>query len=214
MPECVIVLHGLARTNRSMNKITGYLQNRGYRVFNTSYPSTKFKIERLADTAVRQAIEKCQTDASGQIHFVTHSMGGILVRYFLNRHKIPRIGRIVMLCPPNQGSEIVDKLGQSWLFKAINGPAGNQLGTDSKGILATLSPIEPEIGIIAGNKTLNPFTSLLIPGENDGKVSVYRAKLVGMKDFLVVPHSHTFIMQSPLVLRQVAYFLQYGKFLQ
>lgn len=212
MNDCVILLHGLARSKRSMNKIARHLDRLDYQVFNIGYPSTRFRIETLSENTITPALNLCRGYSSNKIHFVTHSMGGILIRYFLNHHKIPELGRIVMLSPPNKGSEIVNKLGRLWLFKAINGPAGNQLGADRDSLPSTLKPIESEIGIITGNKALNPLLSRIIPGESDGKVSLNSAKLEGMKDFLVVPHSHSFIMQSSLVCEQISYFLRYGYF--
>jgi len=195
-----------------MKKIAIHLDNRGYKVLNIGYPSTRFRIEELSERTITPALNMILEKSLGKIHFVTHSMGGILLRYFLNHHTISRLGRIVMLSPPNNGSEIVNKLGHLWLFKIINGPAGNQLGTDEDCLPTTLKSIQSELGIITGNKALDPFLSRIIPGENDGKVSVKSAKLKGMKDFLIVPHSHSFIMQSSLVCEQISYFLQKGYF--
>lgn len=214
MNECVILLHGLARTKRSMNKIADHLHQDGYKIFNIGYPSTKLKIETLAEATIAKALNRCKASFPDKIHFVTHSLGGILVRYYLNHHTIPRIGRTVMLSPPNGGSELVDRLGHIWLFKEINGPAGNQLGTDRISLPSSLGPIKFDTGIIAGCKTLNPFYSLLIQGENDGKVSISKTKLEGMKDFITVPHSHSFIMRSHLVCKQTSQFLKYGHFLK
>ncbi len=212
MNDCVILLHGLARSKRSMKKIERHLDKLNYQVFNIGYPSTRFRIEKLSENTITLALNSCRQYSANKIHFVTHSMGGILIRYFLNHHKIPELGRIVMLSPPNKGSEIVNQLGRLWLFKAINGPAGNQLGTDPDSLPSNLDPIESEIGIITGNKTLNPLLARIIPGESDGKVSINSAKLEGMKDFLVVPHSHSFIMQSSLVCERISCFLQHGYF--
>ena len=117
-----------------------------------------------------------------------------------------------MLAPPNQGSEVVDKLGSWRLFYYLNGPAGLQLGTDENSVPNKLGPVNFQVGDISGNKTVNPLLSWLIPGNNDGKVSVSRAQVAGMKDFIVVPYSHPFIMQHKVVIEQALYFFQQGYF--
>jgi hypothetical protein len=117
-----------------------------------------------------------------------------------------------MLSPPNRGSEAVDKFKGTKIFQWLNGPAGQQLGTDDTSLPKKLAPPRYEVGIITGDWSINPILSLLIPGKDDGKVSVESAKLEGMKDFLVVPEAHTFIMNDDEVLRQAAFFLKHGLF--
>ncbi len=139
-------------------------------------------------------------------------MGAILVRYYVEHHEVPHLGRVVMLSPPNNGSEVVDKFKDSPIFRWINGPAGQQLGTGADSLPKTLGAPNYEVGIITGDKTINPILSLLIPGKDDGKVSVESAKLRGMKDFLVVHKTHPFIMNDKKVLEQVTAFLKNGAF--
>jgi hypothetical protein len=141
-------------------------------------------------------------------------MGGILVRYYLEHNEMPRLGRVVMLSPPNKGSEIVDKLGDTRIFKWINGPAGGQLGTDENSLPRSFGVPNYEVGIITGDKTINPVLSLLIPGKDDGKVSIENAKLTGMKDFLIVHKTHPFIMNDDKVLQQVEAFIENGVFMR
>lgn len=210
--ECVILLHGLARTSSSMDKMAESLEAKGYKTVNYDYPSREKSIKSLSETVIPQALNKCSAYNPWKIHFVTHSLGGILVRYYLSNKKISNLGKVVMLSPPNQGSEVVDKLSSFPGFTLINGPAGHELGTDSESVPLNLGPADFELGIITGNKSLNLILSLLIPGKDDGKVSVERAKLQGMSDFLVVPHSHTFIMESDDVIKQTIHFLYHGYF--
>ena len=139
-------------------------------------------------------------------------MGGILVRYMAKHGLLPNIHRVVMLSPPNKGSEVVDKLGELWAFEFINGPAGQELGTGSASLPLQLGAANFEVGIITGNRSINLILSLLIDGDDDGKVSIERAKLDGMKDFLVIPASHTFIMQNLTAIEQTLYFLDHGVF--
>jgi len=208
--ECVVLLHGLARTASSMRPVESYLQDRGFHVVNVDYPSTDFPVEELASQALPPALEQC--GAAQPVHFVTHSMGGILVRYWLAEHEIAGLGRVVMLAPPNQGSELVDKLGEIPGFYKLNGPAGLQLGTGESSLPRQLPPVEFPLGVITGDGSLNPFYSAIIPGDDDGKVSVESTKVDGMTDFLLVDNGHTFIMRDADVLAQIVYFIQYGRF--
>lgn len=211
-PECVILLHGLARTEKSFVKLERHLKKNGYHVVNKGYPSRKKKVQDLSVEAITSAVADCMAVNPGKIHFVTHSMGGILVRYYLEHHPLPELGRVVMLSPPNNGSEVVDKLKDNFIFKWLNGPAGRQLGTDADSLPKTLGPPDYEVGIIAGDKSVNLILSLIIPGKDDGKVSVENAKLEGMKDFLVVHKTHPFIMSDASVMRQVTSFIKNGRF--
>ncbi|MEZ4528651.1 MAG: alpha/beta hydrolase [Desulfobacterales bacterium] len=210
--ECVILLHGLARTPRSMKKMETFLSAKGYTVINAGYPSTREPIRRLAEKYVPNAINACQKFDPEKIHFVTHSLGGILVRQYLQNHSLPEGSRIVMLSPPNRGSELADYLKGLWFYKWRNGPAGQELGTDPRSVPNSLKSANADIGIITGNRSFNPLFSQLIPGPDDGKVSVARAKLGEMKAFIVIPATHTFIMNHPEAMCQTLSFLKKGKF--
>jgi len=210
--ECIILIHGLARTSRSMKKAEKAFSSYGYKVINIDYPSRTSDIAQLTQDYIHPCIKQCESKNYQKIHFLTHSMGGILLRYYFSSQHLTNIGRTVMLAPPNQGSEIVDKLGHLKLFQFLNGPAGSQLGTTKNSIPNQLGNINFETGIISGNKTVNPLLSLLISGENDGKVAVESAKTQGMKEFLLVPNNHSFIMQKTQVIQQSLYFIQNGFF--
>ena len=207
----VILLHGLCRSSRSMEPMARELTRAGYQVWNVDYPSRTASIEQLAESAVGPAVARCESSGA-KINFVTHSLGGILVREYLAHHSIPNLGRVVMLGPPNQGSEVVDKLGGWWLFKKINGPAGNELGTDKNSVPNRLGPANFCAGVIAGNRSINWINSLLIPGPDDGKVSVERTKLAGMADWIEIPATHPFIMRNKIAIAQTIAFLQTGRF--
>lgn len=209
--ETVVLLHGLGRTAKSMTYMEERLTDAGYAVFNYDYESRKSEIEYLVDD-LQEFIEKCCLQQETKLHFVTHSLGGILVRAVIAVKRPDNLGRVVMLSPPNKGSETVDYLKDYSLFKKIFGPASMQLGTDPDSFPNLLGPADFELGIITGDRTIDPISSWIIPGEDDGKVAIERTKIEGMTDFLVVPVSHAYIMQKPEAVDEVIHFLQQGRF--
>ncbi len=207
--DYVVLLHGIARTGASMKKLDVFLGKAGYEVLNITYPSTNYDLETLA-SLVHDQISARIKDETRAIHFITHSMGGLVVRRLLYRYRPPSVGRVVMLAPPSQGSEVADFL-KTYLngpYQFLYGPAGQELGTEGqKGF-----PVEYELGIIAGDRSLDPFGSLLIPGKDDGRVSVTHTKTEGMQDHITIHATHTFIMNNKEAMAQALFFLQHGTF--
>ena len=212
--DCVVLLHGLNRSWRTMDKMAESLQQGGFSTANVDYPSSTTTIEQLAPMVVNEGLQKCRQTGATTIHFVTHSLGGILVRYAHRHDPIPDLGRVVMLGPPNQGSEVIDKTRNWPGIQIISGVAGLQLGTDADSIPSQLGPVEFELGVIAGTGTTNPFMSaMMLPDEDDGKVTVARTQVEGMGDFKIVSNSHYAMMKNDDVIEITIRFLRNGSFL-
>ena len=200
--DCVVLLHGLARTSSSMEKIADTFAEAGYTVSNLDYPSRKYPVEQLAPMAVEAGVSVCPPGS------ITHSLGGILLRYYLEQEDIPNLGRVVMLAPPNQGSGVVDKLRYFPSSEAINGPAGRQLGTGEDGVPSQLGPVDCGYNCWQENSVLSQY----LQNPDDGKVSVENTKVEGMTDFIVVPHTYPFIMNAAAVIAQTVSFIKTGWF--
>jgi len=210
--ECVVLLHGLGRTSLSMKRIEWALKGAGYQVVNVSYPSRRRTVEQLSEDYLQRLMAARVPANVQKVHFVTHSLGGILLREYLAHHTVANLGRVVMLAPPNHGSQLADVLRRHALGRWVLGPAGCQLGTAPADVPQRLGPPGFPLGVMAGDVSLNPFFSRLLPVPNDGKVSVESTKLAGMSDFLVIHSSHTWMMWRGKTVRAAAAFLREGRF--
>lgn len=211
--DCVVLLHGLARTATSMNPMQRALAEEGFETANIDYPSREYGVEELAGLAIPEGLEACRSiEGIERIHFVAHSLGGILLRQYLSENGIAELGRVVMLGPPNQGSAAVDKLRDWPGFDWLNGPAGLQLGKGEQSVPLRLGPATFELGVIAGNRTIDPITSAVLDDPDDGRVSVADTRLEGMADFVEVEHSHAFMMRMHEPIQLTIRFLRNGAF--
>lgn len=208
--DYVIILHGIARSNKHMKSLANFLEKDGFDVVNLTYPSTSYKIEELT-TLINSEISKRITQ-NKPIHFIGYSMGGLMVRALIHKYNYQNLGKVVQLAAPNHGSEVADFVKNFWPYKKIFGPAGQQLVTNQTTIKHLFGEVNYELGVIAGNATIDPICWGIIPGENDGKVSIESTKLKGMKDHIVVSASHTFFPSNKEVHKQTIHFLKHSKF--
>jgi len=208
--DCVVLLHGLTRSASSLADMEQALKNNDYHTVNYDYPSTQYNIEWLASHSIGDALRLCPKQS--KINFVTHSLGGILIRQYLSDQKIDNLGRVVMLGPPNQGSQVVDILKDVPGYELINGPSGMQLGTGDNSVIHSLGSAEFQLGVIAGTRSINLILSMMLPNPDDGKVSVENTKIEGMNDHIALPVTHPFMMNDTEVINQVIYFLKEGQF--
>ena len=196
--DYVVLLHGLGRSSWSMHLLGRSLAKEGYRVINLDYPSTTNSIEYLTDNTLKPKIEKYYTDKTRKISFVTHSMGGILVRQYLNKYDLENLNRVVMIAPPNKGSELADKWASDRLKGYFLGLAVYEMTT--------------KLDSFVNQLPLPNYKFAVIAGINDEKVSVERTKLSNMEDYLLVNNEHTFIMMDKNVMKATIRYLTNGKF--
>jgi hypothetical protein len=209
-PDTVVLLHGLGQSDLSMRLLANRVRSAGFRVHALRYQSTKKEPAALVEDLAGE-LARCCAEAP-RLHFVTHSLGGLLLRAYLAERELPNLGRVVMLAPPNHGSELIDRVHGWWLLRMLFGPIAPQLGTSPESLPNRLPAADFEVGVIAGTRTLNPLSWWLIPADDDGSVSVASARLDGMSDFVTVPVSHTLILLSSAAAKQTLAFLAQGRF--
>ena len=208
----VVFLHGISRTARSFRKMEMAIGRAGYAILNLNYASRRKALQELAED-IHPAIESFAGSVSGSVHFVCHSMGGLLARVYLARHRPRNLGRTVMLGTPNGGSEIADRLMGSFPYRAFFGPAGQQLGTHrDAATTALLPPINYPVGIIAGDRSIYPVAGTLLSRPHDGRVSVANTEIDGMADHMVVHASHPWLMRNEEAIAATIAFLRDGRF--
>ncbi|TRY30097.1 esterase/lipase family protein [Aliiglaciecola sp. M165] len=210
--DVVILLHGLWRDASAMRPVETFLTAQGYQVHNLSYPSTEFPIETLVSDILKPAVDAINLGSDQKLHFVTHSMGGILVRYYLKHNQPANLGRVVMIAPPNQGTELANLFKDSDWVDVRRGPAVEQLSNAESSWVRQLGEVNFELGIIAGNYNTNWITDWILPGDDDGVVTVESTKVDNMSDFLTIPEKHYRLRGDEKVLKHAAYFLKYGSF--
>lgn len=213
-PDCVVLLHGIGTRAYVMKRLESALRADGYRTVNISYPSRKMPFEELAGEYLPAQLSKHDVARAPQLHFVTHSMGSLIVRKLIKDARPANLGRVVMIGPPNQGSAAADSAQDNLLLRQFLGGNLVRLGTGEDAIVKTLGPADFDVGIIAGEVAINPVFGEALGGRNDGAVTIESARLEGMKDFLVVPYSHTLMLWRTEVVLQVRAFLREGKFVR
>jgi triacylglycerol lipase len=202
----VILLHGLGRSPLSLRYAEYRLRKAGWSAVNIGYPSRGHPIEELASFVASRL------PTSGRpMHFLTHSMGGIVLRCLVKANRPPNLGRAVMLGPPNAGSQLASRMGSRRLPRWLMGPALRQIGVEADSVPNRLGPVDFQVGVIAGHRSLDPFR-LLLAGESDGRVCLPETRVAGMADWLCVPRGHALLMLDPRVLDQALHFLAHGRF--
>jgi alpha-beta hydrolase superfamily lysophospholipase len=213
--DTVVILHGIGHSRWNMYWVERAMRKEGYATINISYPSLKNEIPALANFVNDTLIKEKVWDRPGHVHFVTHSMGGLVARRYLENYKagIPpeKMGRVVMIAPPNGGSEVADLLKDFLPYKWMFGPAGQQLTTKAR--MTDVTTPWYSAGVIAGTRGWPYFVATwLIDGDHDGRVAVEKTKLSGMKDFIATPATHSFISWKSGVHKQIVYFLKNERF--
>lgn len=213
--ETVVLLHGIAKSKDDLAPVEEMLLKNGYKTLNFTYPSKKKNLDEIAEFLHTEKLDKEFWEGAGKVNFVTHSMGGLVARRYFDKYRkeIPaeKLGRVVMMGPPNQGSEVADLIHNLWPYKWYYGPAGEELTTKSQS--RNKSEIYYELGVIAGTKEWPYFVSaFVIPDKSDGRVAVKKTKIKGMADHITVNATHTFIMKKPDTQKHILTFLKEGHF--
>jgi len=209
--ECVVLIHGWGQWSNSMAEMEEKLSQAGLAAFTINYPSLRAPIEDLAEEAVPRGVDSCREIGALRIHFVGHSMGGLMIRLYLRDHRLPELGRVVMLGTPNQGTQLVDRFDGLPGFGLL-GPA-RQLGTGPEAIVRQLPPVDFDLGVIAGKRSINPLSPVLIDGTDDGLVSVESTRVEGMRQHIILPAIHNTMPRNNRVIDHTIHYLKLGNFI-
>lgn len=205
----VVLLHGWWSGAYFLKGAEWRLRGDGFEVVPVGYPSARMPAESIAGQYLPAALERLGIPGNRPVHFVTHSMGGLLLRRLLARQRPPNLGRVVMLGPPNQGSEAADFWGGSRLARRLAGPNLAALGTGPESFARSLPRADFPLLVIAGNRPLSPFWSPL-PKPHDGRVTVESTRLEGMTAHRVLPLTHSALAWSRTALELASTFLRTG----
>ncbi|MGZ0164632.1 MAG: esterase/lipase family protein [Planctomycetales bacterium] len=207
--EAVVLLHGIFRSSKAMSRVQDRLEKDGYLVVPFDYPSTRVDIAASAKM-LGQVVESLE--GVEKISFVTHSLGGLVVRSWLGQGGDERARCLVMMGTPNKGAEVADILRNWHLYRLILGPAGQQLVADQSGDIAKLPIPEIPFSVIAGGKGTTDGYNPLIPGDDDGLVAASSAYLGGAEDSMTLPVLHSFLPFNAAVIDAVSLYLKTGAF--
>jgi pimeloyl-ACP methyl ester carboxylesterase len=222
--DIVVLVHGLARTPRMFWRMAPALEGAGFETIRYGYHSIRYSAGASAAMFRGYLEHLAETDAQGRtVHLVGFSLGALLIRAALDRRiEGLKVGRVVMIGPPNKGAGILnDMVAQAWARRFM-GPAIQDVREGSDW-LEQLGTPKHEIGVIAGTKAypgvsmashMNFLKGAHTDEPSDGTVEVRNTLLDGMSDFATVHASHTFLCQNADSIRQTVYFLEHGKFLK
>lgn len=207
----VLFLHGHGRFGASMIRLKRAASRSGYATLSPSYPYRRSLSDIVEWLSPR--IANFEARLNGPLHIVTHSLGGLVARACLAENRPQRLGRVVLLAPPNAGSELADVLFRIGLANLALGRSGAHLRTKRSPVdEAKLGIIDYPVGIIAGSKSLLPMPSQLMVGPHDGKVRIAATHVDGETDHLTLPVTHTFMVYDRRVIRETLAFLERGAF--
>ncbi len=208
--QLIFLIHGINSSPKDFKKMETAFKSYDYKVINFGYHSKVYTVNQIADNFLKRKI--ASVSQNDTINFITHSLGAIVLRAYLRDNKPKNIGKIVMIAPPNQGSEVANFFKDFFLYKIFYHKSGASLSYNGIKKLALPNCDNYFCGIIAGTHTQLPFFSIFIKGEDDGKISVERTKLKGMKDFITLPYPHDTILKKQETIIQCKEFIKNGKF--
>ncbi|MDY0315302.1 MAG: putative lipase [Bacteroidales bacterium] len=209
----VYLLHGYGSPKTIMNKIKKDLEKSDFIVENYAYPAFYVDLDSLGKNLYLDILE----DNYDSVSFVTHSMGGLVVRNMLKYSgtdlSFPKIFRIVMIAPPNRGADIADFFKNTKLIKKMLGPNVEKMTTDSTSYANQLPiPINTELGIIVGESKYKAGYNWFIGRKNDGLLIPERVFLGNEKDVAICNYSHLGVVKNKKPRKLVLEFLKHGNF--